>query len=1200
MKKPQHLCITAFALLAAACSCEPPPLAQTAPRPLQEFRYQEPFGIPHVGEVLVFDLAKPVDMATCQLPDAKGTSIPYQVSVDGKTLLLRASLAAREEAVWRLMPGNPSPVAAPFVAVTEDAENGWYEIANGLTGIRIPNGKTFTDEWARLDDEQKDYVLKNGWAANDLKKKVGIVPANPAPVQGIRLRDGRWTANGPNLLSAVPLCTGMKVEFLARGPIETTVRVQYDFKAKSAVARNDTYPDRNPGYPGGDGRYTCTITVKADSPTIEFEEDGDLVPVSWTLDLWPELKFDTARHPAGKPGEVKPVDTPVSADTVNKADWNPQRIFGRLWPFGQHPYTDYFYLLFNAQAGDDSPVVGAFVDKSGHDVGALASSAQPFLTESAGGFVKAMGYSWMDARVWPLVHHRWGLFVGTKGTDAPPLDRPQPVDREMERLTGMQMQLRYIEAPIPELPRLDWEERSDWLNVRTKFGALGDGKADDTAAIQSALDSLKVGFGQPNTVYLPPGVYRITKTLKWRSLHGSRIIGHGRDTRIVWDGSDPKAPQVMFHSDGATSGVLFEGIVWDGAGKAWEGVYHSSSTYFESGIVHRNELFINIGTGIFSGEGGRFPFRHATAEVLFDNCLFVNVGTGIVFLGYNVLDNTVTGCGFYHCNTAIRNITGNVYVRDCHFERSREIDIYTHCGNNSAIRCTSVGSYRFLLSDESFVLQDCHVEGWKSPNGAVFFGGGSNAFTIFDCTFTAPPSAAPPVQIRGTEIPVILSNCRSEGTADVLGLSDEFGRAPIKALVIPPGKRGPAVTSARQTFFSSDVNVGGKVFDAKRDFGAMGDGKTDDTEAITAAIAAAREHGKDAIAYLPNGEYLVKKTIEVAGEDYFVSGAGSCWNAGTAIRWGGPAAAEGSEAAIIRVKSANSVKLAGLKVGSPYSDEPGLVSILHEGSDAASDGPATVTYDDVGGYALFRGLGKQDRVFIGVLGGVAEFDNCQRATIIVEQFYPSRHPESKKFDTTLRVRGRDQSVPKDGFLGLLTVFNCSNPYDITVQDSQNLVISDFYTEQTWRVLLMEGNPGDTPGRVTMLCHKFHGEHVDDLVNVRNYNGALYLTAAPIPQVPITAPEEASKAAGGTMAGVKVKSVPMVFSHTGTNPFDIMMVGGNTVFKTAPAASVILPKPGQPWPPALSDAEQLKIAAAMDDLRQLGILHMEFKGIRAKK
>jgi hypothetical protein len=1144
--------------------------------------YTEPFGIAHKRAILSLSLAKRVDPAATRLVDASGKEVPYQVAVDGKSLLLQTDIGPRETLTWKLTAGTPAAADKSLVTVVEDERNGWIEISNGLTGVRISDGKTFTDEWALLDDEQKKKSLVNGWEREQVKKKLGIKPKNLAPVQGIRLRDGRWTANGPNLLSADPLCAGMKVEFLARGPLETVARVHYDFKAKAAVGRNAQYPGRNPGYPGGDGHYTCTITVRADSPSIEFEEDADLVPVNWTLNLWPEFKFDTARRPGGKPNAITTVDT---------TDFTPQppgteQAFGRLWPFGEHPYSNYYYLLFDSKADDSSPAIGAFVDKSGHSIGSKFAEAQVFRGDGRGGFTKSLGYSSPDARVWPRVHHRWGLFVGTKGSDAPPLDRPQPIAREMDRLAGTRMELRHVTAPIPQLPRLDWEERSDWLNVKTTFGATGDGKADDTAAIQAALDSLKDGFGQPNTVYFPPGVYRITKTLKWTNLYGKRLIGHGRDTRIVWDGSDPKATPVMFHSDGVTAGVLFEGIIWDGAGKAAEGVYHCSSTHYESAVVHRHEMFVNMGTGIFSGEGGRFPFKVATAEVLFDNCLFANVENGIIFLGYNQLDNTVTGCGFYDCTSAIRNITGNVYVRDSHFERSREIDIYTHVGHNSAIRCTSVGSNRFLLSDDGFVLQDCQVEGWKSPKGAVVMNG--SPFTIFDCTFTNPPSDATPVMLPSHEIPVILSNCTSEGTAGVLGSSNQYLKdTPIKPLVIPAGKRGPAVTSARQTFFKSDVKVGGKVFDAKRDFGAKGDGKADDTDAILATIAAAREHGKGAIAYLPCGEFLVKKTIEITGRDYRVTGAGCCWNAGTAVRWGGPAAAEGGEAAIFHVKNATNLELAGLKVGSAYCDQPRLISILHEGSDAASGGPALVTYDDVGGYTMFRGLRHNDRIFIGVLFGIAEFDSCQRATVVFEQFHPSRHPQSKKFDTSLRIRGGDQSVPKDGFLGLLTFYNSQNPFDITVEDSQNLVISDYYTEQTCRVLLMKGNPGDTPGRVTMLCHKFHGEHVDDLVNVHDYHGGLYLTAAPIPQVPITDPEEAKKASGGTMAGVKVKNVPMVFLHTGTNPFDIMFVGGNTVFTIDPAASMVLPKQGQPWPPELSDAEKSIIAAALDDLRRLG-------------
>ena len=412
------------------------------------------------------------------------------------------------------------------------------------------------------------------------------------------------------------------------------------------------------------------------------------------------------------------------------------------------------------------------------------------------------------------------------------------------------------------------------------------------------------------------------------------------------------------------------------------------------------------------------------------------------------------------------------------------------------------------------------------------------------------------------------------------------------------------MTSARQEFFHSAVEIPGKVFDARRDFGAKGDGKTDDTAAVIAAIKAAREFGKGAIAYLPCGQYVVTKTLEVFGDNYTIGGAGMGWTAGTLLQWGGPHPVPGSEVALFHVKNANKVTLTGFVAAtpSPYFEDAGVISFLHEASAA----PSLVTYDDVGGFTQFRGLGKiRIRVFLKMLGGIVDFDNCQRATILAEQLYPSRHPQSQRFDTTLRVHGADQTQPKDGFLGIMTMFNAGNPYDIKVQDSQSLVISDYYTEQTWRVLLLAGNAGDTPGRVTILAHKFHGEHVDDLVNVRNYRGALYLGASPLPQVPVTDPAEAAKIDGGTMAGVKVKYTPFVFSHQGSNPIDIMLVGCTYTFepvlKKEAGATFILANdmstghPG-PWHAEVSAEEQGKIAAALDQLRLLGIMDMTFKGL----
>ena len=58
-----------------------------------------------------------------------------------------------------------------------------------------------------------------------------------------------------------------------------------------------------------------------------------------------------------------------------------------------------------------------------------------------------------------------------------------------------------------------------WADVRA-YGARGDGKTDDTAAIQRVLDERSAGV-----VYLPPGGYVVTRTLRVRS--AVSIVGDG-------------------------------------------------------------------------------------------------------------------------------------------------------------------------------------------------------------------------------------------------------------------------------------------------------------------------------------------------------------------------------------------------------------------------------------------------------------------------------------------------------------------------------------------------------------------------------------------------------------------------------------------------------------------------------------------------
>jgi sugar lactone lactonase YvrE len=96
---------------------------------------------------------------------------------------------------------------------------------------------------------------------------------------------------------------------------------------------------------------------------------------------------------------------------------------------------------------------------------------------------------------------------------------------------------------------------SDWVNVRG-LGARGDNAADDTAAIQKAIDAHRV-------VYFPAGFYRVTDTLKLRP--DSVLIGlHPSLTQIVLPDGTPSyqgvgAPKALLASatggDGMVSGL---------------------------------------------------------------------------------------------------------------------------------------------------------------------------------------------------------------------------------------------------------------------------------------------------------------------------------------------------------------------------------------------------------------------------------------------------------------------------------------------------------------------------------------------------------------------------------------------------------------------------------------------------------------------
>jgi len=726
----------------------------------------------------------------------------------------------------------------------------------------------------------------------------------------------------------------------------------------------------------------------------------------------------------------------------------------------------------------------------------------------------------------------------------------------------------------PRIPSLAWAPRSDWVNVKG-LGAVGDGAADDTAAIQKALDGVQNG----STIYFPPGTYRVTSTLRITGpLIGVSVIGHGRDTTLVWDG----APGGSLFLDDGVAESRFVGIQFDGRGKAAVGFHHDSDHRFETEVRHQHLAFRGFTNAAVLAEP---QDKYALAETTFENCLFEDCRRGVAFVSFNDYNYTFDGSEFRRCGIAIQCVHGNFYARNCHFEGSREVDIHSAPEHASSVRrCTSVGSRAFLRYANPvapMTIQDCQVSGWTSPEGAVTLSGAP--VVMFDCVFTGGPEGQAPVRIAKDGQRLIVSENRVEGAPSLIQPGHK-GRV----YVIPAGKRRGSLRSARQRFLRDTARVPTKVFDAKRDFGAKGDGRSDDTAAIQKAIDAAREHGRGAIAYLPTGLYVVTDTLHVTGRDYAGGGTGF-W---TRLVWKG---AEGGT--MIAVHDPQHVTLENLAVG---NHDAGQMSNAIDILQTSSGKPSHMTYDGVFVYGMYqrkplrkglhlRGLGAEAVVVMPHVQGNLRVIDCARATILANCSY----------EGSVVVEGKDPR--RDGFLGFQTRLSTITTHGLYLRDNHSIVMSDFYVEQADDGYVLEGSAGDPPGRAVIQGAKVDftrdGEGREGTVlDIRGYGGEVFFGPnqfyASLPRVPVL--HRGERTLDLFLWGncfykthLEAQKSPSLRLHLVGNE-GVAVEGKDTVLSHESRAVDTLP------PDRLS-----RLAPALDDLRRLGELDLRINhpGVR---
>ena len=247
---------------------------------------------------------------------------------------------------------------------------------------------------------------------------------------------------------------------------------------------------------------------------------------------------------------------------------------------------------------------------------------------------------------------------------------------------------------------------ASWKSVKD-FGARGDGVADDTAAIQAGLDSLKnMATNNWSVLYFPAGTYRITQQLTTvRTTHhdflGSEIIGENPETTsIVWGG--------------AAGGTMFRWSAWydkvsrltfDGKGLASNGIVRAGafSTYSEmSDLIFKDIPGVCLNLG--NGEG------YGIAEEMILRNRFYRCTTGVATWDWNTLDIYVWYSYFEDNNVAIHNATGAFHAYENRFVRSQTADL--RAGVNmvsSVVNNVSLGSKSFAADIQGNV----HFQGNK-------------------------------------------------------------------------------------------------------------------------------------------------------------------------------------------------------------------------------------------------------------------------------------------------------------------------------------------------------------------------------------------------------------------------------------------------------------------------------------------------------
>lgn len=238
---------------------------------------------------------------------------------------------------------------------------------------------------------------------------------------------------------------------------------------------------------------------------------------------------------------------------------------------------------------------------------------------------------------------------------------------------------------------------SSWMNLKTTFGATGNGVTDDTAALQAALSAMRPGEFSNTVLYIPNGVYIISDTLTQNAKQNLRIVGQSKANTIVRWSTPTFQNKAMLYMDGVGFSE-WGNLTWDGNNKVENAIEHRWDLQ-GSAVTHNRHhdcRFINLSYGIRAGKNNKMD-----AETSVLRCDFENItSAGVSIESGNALDWFVRECYFKNCYVGVNCTSGNFCVYNSVFHSSTYGDIRSYGAQWFSVReCYSTGSKKFIKGE---------------------------------------------------------------------------------------------------------------------------------------------------------------------------------------------------------------------------------------------------------------------------------------------------------------------------------------------------------------------------------------------------------------------------------------------------------------------------------------------------------------------